>query len=68
MMAGERRRSIGFHVGLYFFIIPVICTLLLTLVFGLFLLRRNARDVQAQKDELTQQGHGQRAGHPAAAG
>jgi signal transduction histidine kinase len=55
MMAGERRRSIGFHVGLYFFIIPVICTLLLTLVFGLFLLRRNARDVQAQKDELTQQ-------------
>jgi signal transduction histidine kinase len=55
MMAGKQRRSIGFHVGLYFFIIPVICTLLLTLVFGLFLLRRNARDIQAQKDELTQQ-------------
>ncbi len=54
-MTDGRRRSIGFHVGLYFFIIPVICTLLLTLVFGLFLLRRNARDVKAQKAELSEQ-------------
>lgn len=55
MMSGERRRSIGFHVGLYFFIIPVICTLLLTLVFGLFLLRRNTRDIKSQKNELAEQ-------------
>lgn len=54
-MADQRRRSIGFHVGLYFFVIPVICTLLLTLVFGLFLLRRNARDIKTQRDELSEQ-------------
>ncbi len=51
----KKRRSISFRVGLFFFIIPVICLLLLGLVFGLFLMKRNSNDIDDQKRELISQ-------------
>ncbi len=54
-MMAKKPRSLGFHMGLYFFIIPVICILLISLVFSLFLLKRNSRDAQQRRDELAEQ-------------